>query len=507
MCQLPTMRRCPSNPKLPVLTVKNTFLEYRHSEAELQRSKSCPQIAKCGASPIWSFGFAQEESLSPKATLPWQLDDETSSITTAASDGAQNVAEFDSTPSEAGWAASSCQNPNPFFPCATVAQPVPVPAELLQSSFQAVMALPAFANPIQPQEQCSVICQQAQQCSTSLPYSARNYPSMNQLTHHYGESTHGCSSDNESNQPILETLRTASAGRRMRRKRAAKRLGGFGGREVATSSSQSHTAQDLNAELYNTIQKQLMDGGRQGVADALAAMRGKVWTFAQSPTGCRLVQLALENASQHEVGKLAEELRGHVLEATSCPHANYVLQKMLTHLHFNAAGFLAEEMVGGAVMIARNRYGCRILCRLVEFFGTHTFTSYLMDELLAEGEKLCCHGFAHHVIESLLEHGTERDRSRVMAALLTDPLAFAQHKSASYLLERALCHCCLEDKQALLARLSSPNAIAKLVSTQYGYYVARTVMKQQGPAKMRGVVQQLGKTTEGKRLVADLCLA
>lgn len=306
---------------------------------------------------------------------------------------------------------------------------------------------------------------------------------------------------------MLQTRPTASAARRMRRKRAAKNFGGRGEIEVATGPCQSHTATDLSAELYNTIQKQLMDGGKQGLEDALAAMRGNVWSFSRSPTGCRLVQLALENASQHEVCKLAEELRGHVLEAASCPHANYVLQKMLTHLHFNAARFLAEELVGSAVRIARNRYGCRILCRLLEFFATHAFTSCLMDELLVECEELCCHNFAHHVIQSLLEHGTEKDRSRVMAALLTDPLAFAQHKNASYLLERALCHCCPKDQQALLARLSSPNAIVNLVLTQYGYYVARTVMKQQGPAKMIGVMPQLRKTAEGKRLMADLGLA
>jgi hypothetical protein len=219
------------------------------------------------------------------------------------------------------------------------------------------------------------------------------------------------------------------------------------------------------------------------------------------------VQRALEKASQYEASKLAEELRGHVLEASNSPHANYVLQKILTHLTFSAASFVAEELAGNAARIARSRYGCRILCRLLEFFSTHAFTLQLLDELLAQCEDLCCHNFAHHVIQSVLEHGNDRHRSRVMAALLTDPLAYAQHKNASYLVERALCHCSPEDKQTLLDRLFSPDTVAKLVGNQFGYYVACTVMKHQGLDSFRGMVPELARTERGRRLVADLGLA
>eukprot|EP00930_Biecheleria_cincta_P035395 TRINITY_DN24347_c0_g1_i1.p1 TRINITY_DN24347_c0_g1~~TRINITY_DN24347_c0_g1_i1.p1 ORF type:complete len:511 (+),score=90.98 TRINITY_DN24347_c0_g1_i1:74-1606(+) len=510
MSHLYTLHRCPSKP-VPVLTIKNTFLEFCHTGDQLQRSKSCPHFVEQRAS-LWSSGgsFARGESLSPKNASPWQLDDESSSTTTAASGEAHNDNEFDSTPSDAGWAESNCQNLNFFSACATAASLAPAPV-LLQSSFQGVMLLPALAEQTQPQMQSFVTFHQAQQCSIDQLYSFHYvnhiYPSMNKLAHHAEESIHGSSSDKESNGSTLQARHTASAARRSRRKRAAERLARLGEMDVAAGPLHRQAATDPIAKLYSSMQMQLSNGDRRSLEDAIASMRGQVWSFSRSPTGCRLVQLALEKSNQHEVGKLAEELRGHVLEAAKCPHANYVLQKMLTHLHFDAASFLAEEMVGGAVTIARNRYGCRILCRLLEFFGAHAFTSRLMDELLTECEELCCHSFAHHVIQSVLEHGTEGHRSRVMAAILTDPLAYAQHKNASYLVERGLRHCSPKHKQALLASLSSANAIAELVVSQFGYYVARTVMKLQGIDNTRGMVPELEKTEEGRRLIADLSLA
>lgn len=330
---------------------------------------------------------------------------------------------------------------------------------------------------------------------------------MQETGHHANESNHGSLSGKESDESILQRRPTTSAARRLRRKRAAERLSGLGDREMQAVTCKSHRSKDCGAELCNTMQTQLSDGSKRGLQDAFASMRGQVWSLSRSPIGCRLVQDALENASQYEAGKLAEELRGHVLEASNSPHANYVLQKILTHLTFSAASFVAEELVGNAARTARSRYGCRILCRLLEFFGTHAITLQLLDELLARCEDLCCHNFAHHVIQSVLEHGNDRHRSRVMAALLTDPLAYAQHKNASYLVERALCHCSPDDKQALLKRLFCPDAIAKLVASQFGYYVACTVMKHQKFDSIRGMVPELEMTERGHRLLADLGLA
>lgn len=70
-------------------------------------------------------------------------------------------------------------------------------------------------------------------------------------------------------------------------------------------------------------------------------MAGMVWPFSRHPVGCRLIQSALEclgcrllvRVARLRVlpvrlaEQLAWELQGHVKEAATSPHANYVLQK------------------------------------------------------------------------------------------------------------------------------------------------------------------------------------
>jgi len=126
--------------------------------------------------------------------------------------------------------------------------------------------------------------------------------------------------------------------------------------------------QNFSSDVYDDLRRKLSEGGRRGVEDTLETLHGQVWSVSQDPVGCRIVQLALERISHQEAAELVKELHGHVQEAATSPRANYVLQKVVSQLTFDAAKFVAEELVGSCGRIARHRFGCRILCRLMEFF-------------------------------------------------------------------------------------------------------------------------------------------
>ena len=85
------------------------------------------------------------------------------------------------------------------------------------------------------------------------------------------------------------------------------------------------------------LQESLGDPCHRHVANAASTfsrqvLKGHVWDLSCHPTGCRLVQLALENAKQRQASELGSELKGHVQEAMASPHANYVVQKIHTCL-------------------------------------------------------------------------------------------------------------------------------------------------------------------------------
>ena len=78
----------------------------------------------------------------------------------------------------------------------------------------------------------------------------------------------------------------------------------------------------FNKQTCEQLQQQLSEGS--DISSALEALSGHVWDLSRHPVGCRLVQSAIERSSQKQAANLAHELQGHVQEAMTSPHANYV---------------------------------------------------------------------------------------------------------------------------------------------------------------------------------------
>ncbi|CAJ1373190.1 unnamed protein product [Effrenium voratum] len=243
----------------------------------------------------------------------------------------------------------------------------------------------------------------------------------------------------------------------------------------------------LGKEFCDRLDSKLQ-GGQAEQKAALQEMRGLVWQLSRDALGCRLVQTAIAVASPAAAKEIAGELRGHVREAAASPHANYVLQKVISQLSPASFIFIAEELVGNAARFARHRYGCRIICRLLEYLPSEekyaTIVSLVIDELLSslsEAQDLCRHNFGHHVAQGILEHGghwLQRHKDYLAEVLQYDLEGNAMHRSASYLLESALTHCKVEDQKLFLHCLARADVMQRLVGNKFGIFVAKRVLER-----------------------------
>lgn len=258
-----------------------------------------------------------------------------------------------------------------------------------------------------------------------------------------------------------------------------------------------------------------LEAGGEASAAALQRLRGSVRRQAFDAHGCRVVQLALQVADSHTAANLVQELHGHVRQAIGSPHANYVIQKVIEVMPTSLASFIAHELQGNGGLVARHRYGCRILCRLLEHSATDEETVRLVDEVLSESEDLCRHSFARHVMQSILEHGLPAQRKLVASALRNDLLRNARNRNASYVIERALTYCDPSDRRALANELINSEGrrtggLVALAQNQFGSYVVRALLRQPGdPAwrtkgQLQSAVPQLQRTKYGQRLLEEL---
>ncbi|CAE8615319.1 unnamed protein product [Polarella glacialis] len=286
-----------------------------------------------------------------------------------------------------------------------------------------------------------------------------------------------------------------SAARRRRRQRAGERFDEFhypmvnsgwvrplpaGAVAPLAMGTSDQAVQIFDPQRSSELRAQLEAGGSDA-ALAVSALQANVWALARDSQGCRLVQLALEKADIRVGKALALELLGHVREAATSPHANFVLQKVVAQLSPSTSSFISEELLGNGARFARHRFGCRIICRLLEFCSAEESTHLLVDEMLqvpTEALELCRHSLGHHVVQCILEHGLARHKELIVEVLRQDLPGNANHRSASYVVEAALSHCSIEDQYSLLAPLVIPAVVAELAQSRWGCYVARTLLQR-----------------------------
>lgn len=271
--------------------------------------------------------------------------------------------------------------------------------------------------------------------------------------------------------------------------------------------------QRCQVELAACCLQQLESGVEEEQCVAIDALRSMVLALSFESQGCRVVQRAFEVASRSEVEELCLELHGHVRDAVESPHANHVVQKAVEVLPSAKTAFVPRELLGVAVLTACHRYGCRIICRIIEHPGSDERMA-LISELLDQTQELCRSLYGHHVIGHILEHGNLQHRKEIATAVLSGGVVrYAKNKHASYVLEKALELAHPDDQELLTTELlHDPETLPMLAESQFGHHVVKALIKHAGKYSRTALsylayaTQRLEVTKYGRRLLEEFNL-
>lgn len=206
----------------------------------------------------------------------------------------------------------------------------------------------------------------------------------------------------------------------------------------------------------------------------------------ESSAQSRAAQHALGKANDDEGAIFAGGFQNRVLEACKDLYANHVIQMIVEKLRPGDIKALVLEANGGGVELAKHKFGCRFLCRLLE----HEFPKILLqdgcqqatlfDEVTREAGELCRHTYGNYVMEHILEHGLPQQRKAVAAALCTDTYEHAKNRNGSRIVEKALEENCLPqaDRDKLCDALVEEDAqLQALAKHRFGCYVVKRVLE------------------------------
>jgi len=111
------------------------------------------------------------------------------------------------------------------------------------------------------------------------------------------------------------------------------------------------------------------------------------------------------------------ELKDHVVEAVECPNANHVLQQWIRSSSLDDCAWIVQKLAHGFCKsaLAKHRYGCRVIQRLLE--RDPALLTLWIEPLLLDVRALSQHRFANYVMQKLLETGPQELRQRLVDSL------------------------------------------------------------------------------------------
>jgi len=241
-----------------------------------------------------------------------------------------------------------------------------------------------------------------------------------------------------------------------------------------------------------------------------SSLLGSVWKLSREAAGCRRVQAALDACGDDlpRQRRLTAELRGHVWEAIRCPHANHVVQKCIKVLHQDVSQFILEEVLqhgpGVVPHVARHRFGCRVLERLIESFSDDK-VRHIVEQLLSEAVALATHPYGNYVIQHALKHGSRLQRARLCEKLGGSLNVLGPHVYGSAVLVRALATTAQEPElRAALTRqaATTPGLLEAMANGRHGHIASRLLLQgatTRVPVATREVPNQ-GAKSEGMKM-------
>eukprot|EP00418_Pyrodinium_bahamense_P009193 CAMPEP_0179110146 /NCGR_PEP_ID=MMETSP0796-20121207/51393_1 /TAXON_ID=73915 /ORGANISM="Pyrodinium bahamense, Strain pbaha01" /LENGTH=394 /DNA_ID=CAMNT_0020808275 /DNA_START=24 /DNA_END=1209 /DNA_ORIENTATION=- len=310
--------------------------------------------------------------------------------------------------------------------------------------------------------------------------------------------------------PTWAAYLPASLQHAMQEQSWAVRPGSPGASSITPSSTRACSGRPTTGHEERALESWAEHGEAEGPNKlALEEMwwSGRVWSLSRDPTGCREVQAALDAAqSEEERIALAAELQGRISEALRCPHANYVLQKCITVMRPRHLQFIVDEILfkgaGAVAHVARHKYGCRIIQRLLEHLSAAQLHG-LVEGLLVDAIATCKHPYGNYVMQHLLEHGTARQRHDLIQLLTQHAATVGKDSYACEVVGKAMALGTREDQVSLArALLQVPGFIPLMARTQRGHVSTKLILRVlEGPEheEARCKISAEAALTRGRR--------
>jgi hypothetical protein len=204
----------------------------------------------------------------------------------------------------------------------------------------------------------------------------------------------------------------------------------------------------------------------------LSLSREEMRALCRDEQGNRHIQRAIESAeSEDERLIITGQLQGHVIELSQCPYGNFVLQQAIQCTRPFNYQFILDEITSISssdfLCVTNNRYGCRVIQRLLEFAHPAQLEP-LVNRILESTSEIACDPFGKFVITHLLSHGLVDSGSMDAVVRLSQDVSLTSH--GRHVLGVAFDMGSADDRETIVSRVKKDiGGLARMAHCRYGH--------------------------------------
>jgi hypothetical protein len=189
---------------------------------------------------------------------------------------------------------------------------------------------------------------------------------------------------------------------------------------------------------------------------------------------CRVIQKALESLDYDDLCELLEEFKQNVLVCIQDQNGNHVMQKCIEVISIKAkeAEFQSGQ-AGVAVTMAKN-------------------IQFIVDDVLANVESLCCHPYGCRVLQRMLEHCVEIQKMATLDKIQLCHKTLMDDQYGNYVIQHVLQYGRDIDRDSLL-KIVVENDLLKLSRQKFASNVVEKLLKYGNSYQRNAIVREMLK--------------
>jgi pumilio RNA-binding family len=272
-------------------------------------------------------------------------------------------------------------------------------------------------------------------------------------------------------------------------------------KRVSTNSSLDSSRHSLSSGTLTLLEEYRSSKYKAWTAEDV---KGHIVEFCQDQNGSRFIQQRLEVAKGSEMALITSEILSSVHILRNDVFGNYVVQKMFDHGSHEIIVALKESLKGQVVSLSSEMYGCRVVQKAMEKVDDEDLIDLLSE--FHDTVLNCIHDQnGNHVIQKIIPVISSRsktyqaeDKERainfskqlnfVLNCVIENIVPLSCHPFGCRVLQRILEHCIESQKSRALDAIQ--RCLRILLDDQYGNYVIQHVL-QFGRKSDRDVVLQI----------------